>query len=243
MDSPFDREDVRSRLVVGVTLAFASAFPVMLLAVRVKLTAGFGFGFLIWNLFLAWIPLVFALVLEWGWRRHWPRLKLLMPFAAWLIFFPNSPYLVTDLVHLQHAPNSPLWFDALILMSMGIAGLLVGYVSLYLVQLVFAASFGKIRSWIMSLVVLGLCGFGIYLGRFARYNSWDILSRPRSLLYDVRSVAFEPLSNKRAIAVSIIFTSFLVVTYGGIVALGQIRVPERDVETDFEESDGEGGLL
>ena len=170
----------------------------------------------------------FALCVEYGWRRHWTRPVLLLPFLGWLAFFPNAPYLITDLVHLKTFDGAPLWFDALILMSMGLAGLLVGYVSLYVVQLVVASSFGRFWGWTMSMTVLGLSGFGIYLGRFARYNSWDLLSRPRSLLYDVRSVAFEPESNPRAIAVSVMFTTFLIVTYLAIVTLGQLRVPERE---------------
>ena len=180
-----------------------------------------------WNLFLAWVPLGFALVIEYGWRRHWTRPRLLMPLLAWLVFFPNAPYLVTDLIHLRSRAGAPLWFDALILMSMGIAGMLVGYVSLYLVQLVVTASFGWIRGWCVALFVLFLSGFGIYLGRFGRYNSWDVLSRPRTLLYDARDVAAEPLSNKRAIGVSLLFSVFLVVTYTAVVTLGHMRVPER----------------
>jgi uncharacterized membrane protein len=80
---------------------------------------------------------------------------------------------------------------------------------------------------VVSLSVLVMSGFGIYLGRFARYNSWDILSSPRSLLYDVRSVAVDPVSNKRAIAISAVFTAFLLVTYLGTIALGHLRLPWR----------------
>lgn len=232
MDFPFDNEEIRSRLIVGVTLALSSAFPVVLLAARVRLTAGFGFAFLTWNLFLAWVPLFFAIVVEYGWRRHWTRPRLLLAMLAWLVFFPNAPYLVTDLIHLRSSAGAPLWFDALILMSMGVAGMLVGYVSLHLVQLVVAASFGRIQGWIVSLFVLFLSGFGIYLGRFGRYNSWDVLSRPRSLLYDARAVATEPISNRRAIGVSLLFSAFLVVTYTAVVSLGQMRVPRRDTPSE-----------
>lgn len=220
-------EEVRSRLIVGATLVATSAFPLALLALRHRIGAGIGYRFLVWNLFLAWVPLGFALLAELGWRRHWRYGWRAAVLVAWLLFFPNAPYVVTDVIHLQANDISPLWFDALILFSTGLAGLLVGFVSLRIVQLVLAASFNRVVGWVVALGVLLLSGFGIYLGRFSRYNSWDVLSSPRRLLYDVRSVAFDPLSNQRTIAISIVFAAFLTVTYVGVVALGQITLPER----------------
>lgn len=220
-------EEVRSRLATALTLSLTSAFPVGLLALRARMGDGLGFRFLLWNLFLAWVPLGFAFIAEMGWRRHWSRQRLLWPLFGWLLFFPNAPYVVTDVIHLEENPISPLWFDALVLFSTGLAGLLVGFVSLRMVQLIISASFSRVIGWVVSMGVLVLCGFGIYLGRFGRYNSWDILSSPRSLLYDVQSVALDPVSNKRAIAISVLFTAFLAVTYLGVIALGQLRLPWR----------------
>ncbi|MFN8053622.1 MAG: DUF1361 domain-containing protein [Acidimicrobiales bacterium] len=221
------REDISSRVALGFTLAAMSAFPVALLALRSRLGDGLGYRFLLWNLFLAWVPLGFALIAETGWRAHWSRRRILFPLVGWLLFFPNSPYIVTDMIHLRRSNVSPLWFDALILFSMGLAGLLAGFASLRMVQQIVSASFHRAWGWIVTLGVLGISGFGIYLGRFARYNSWDVLSRPRTLLYDVSDVAFDPLSNKRTIAISLLFTAFLVVAYLGTVALGNLRLPAR----------------
>lgn len=222
--------DVTSRVAMAVTLAATSAFPVALLALRSRLGDGLGYRFLLWNLFLAWVPLGFAFVAEIGWRRHWTRWRLLWPLGGWLLFFPNAPYIVTDVIHLRESDVSPLWFDALILFSMGMAGLMVGFVSLRMVQLIVSASFSRAGGWVVSLTVLVLSGVGIYLGRFARYNSWDVFSSPRRLLYDVRSLALDPISNRRAILISIVFTAFLVVTYLGTIALGQLRLPWRTPE-------------
>jgi uncharacterized membrane protein len=220
-------DDGRSRVAIAVALAMTSGFPVALLTLRSRLGDGLGYRFLVWNLFLAWVPLGFAFIAEVGWRAHWSRRRLLLPLFGWLLFFPNSPYIVTDMIHLRQSDVSPLWFDALILFSMGLAGLLVGFVSLRMVQLIVSASFHRAWGWVVSLGVLALSGFGIYLGRFARYNSWDILSSPRSLLYDVQSVAFDPISNQRAIAISAVFTGFLIVAYLGTIALGQMHLPQR----------------
>lgn len=220
-------DEIVSRVATAVTLSLTSAFPVALLAVRTRLGDNLGYRFLLWNLFLAWVPLGFAFVAEVGWRLHWSRRRLLIPLVGWTLFFPNAPYIVTDVIHLRENDYSPLWFDALILFSMGLAGLIVGFVSLRMVQLIVNASFGRVWGWIVSLGVLGLSGFGIYLGRFGRYNSWDVLSSPRRLLYDVQSVALDPMSNQRAIAISVLFTAFMVVAYLGIVAIGQLRLPRR----------------
>lgn len=220
-------DEVMSRLTMAATLALTSAFPVALLALRARMGDGLGFRFLLWNLFLAWVPLGFAFVAEVGWRAHWSRRRLLIPLFTWLLFFPNAPYVITDVVHLQKNPISPLWFDALILFSTGLAGLLVGFVSLRMVQLIVNASFSRAWGWVTSVGVLLLTGFGIYLGRFARYNSWDVLSSPRRLLYDVQSVALDPISNGRTIAISILFSAFLAVTYLGTIALGQLVLPRR----------------
>jgi len=225
-------EEVVSRIAMAATLSATSAFPIALLALRSRLGDGIGYRFLLWNLFLAWVPLGFAFIAEMGWRGHWSRRRLLWPLLGWLLFFPNAPYVITDVVHLQKNDVSPLWFDALILFSTGLAGLLVGFVSLRMVQLIINASFSRLAGWIVSIGVLMMSGFGIYLGRFGRYNSWDILSSPRSLLYDVQSVALDPISNRRTIAVSALFSAFLAVTYLGAIALGQLRLPWRPTLED-----------
>lgn len=223
----FRDDEIVSRVAMAVTLSLTSAFPVALLAVRTRLGDNLGYRFLLWNLFLAWVPLGFAFVAEVGWRMHWSRRRLMIPLVAWMLFFPNAPYIVTDVIHLEESEFSPLWFDALILFSMGLAGLIVGFVSLRMVQLIVSASFSRVWGWVVSLGVLGVSGFGIYLGRFARYNSWDVLSSPRRLLYDVQSVALDPVSNRRTIAISLMFTAFLIVAYLGTIALGQLRLPRR----------------
>lgn len=216
-----------SRWLALLALALGSAFPLALMVVRAGVSGSFGFRFLVWNLFLAWIPLGFALLVELGWRRRWPLVASLACGLGWLLFFPNSPYIVTDLIHLAPREGSPLWYDALIIFSMALSGLAVGFTSLRIIQLVVAASRGVFAGWVTSIGVLGISGFGIYLGRFGRYNSWDVLSRPRTLLYDVRDVAVSPLSNARAIAVSALFTSLLIVSFLGLVALGRLETPER----------------
>ncbi|HJL05106.1 MAG TPA: DUF1361 domain-containing protein [Polyangiaceae bacterium LLY-WYZ-15_(1-7)] len=100
-------------------VALACAFAGALLAARFAWTGGLGFAFLLWNLALALAPLALALPARGGAPR----------FVAWLLFFPNAPYLVTDFVHLG-AGDAPLWFDVGLLAAFAWAGLLAGCVSL-----------------------------------------------------------------------------------------------------------------
>jgi uncharacterized membrane protein len=157
---------------------------------------------------------------ETAWR-HGRRTIGSVAFVGWLLVFPNSPYLVTDLIHLRARPPTPIWFDALILVSAAVAGLLAGFVSLHLIQRVVAERFGEGWGWTLAVTVLGITGFGVYLGRFVRVNSWDVLTRPRHLLYNVGG-AVSPFDNPRAVIVTALFASFLIVTYVTIEMLTRL---------------------
>jgi uncharacterized membrane protein len=150
---------------------------------------------LVWNLFLAWIPLLLALLIHaLSTRSKRPLLPLAVCGIAWFLFFPNAPYLVTDLVHWQIHWPVPKWFDLLMIMSFAWTGLLLGYLSLYLMQELVRRRVGRGWSWNFVVLVLALSSFGIYLGRFQRWNSWDVFSRPIGVLSDVaRSADFARL--------------------------------------------------
>jgi uncharacterized membrane protein len=160
----------------AVGLLASSAVALGLLAVRLLVAAGY--GFLAWNLFLAWIPLflAFAVVRV---QRSGPRIWLWPLLVLWLVFFPNAPYVVTDFVHLRDIGGMPRWFDAVMLGSFAATSLALGFVSLYLVQDLIRAELGRIWSWLAALTVIGLSGVGIYLGRVAKLNSWDVVNPGR----------------------------------------------------------------
>lgn len=213
-------EELRNRVALLVCLLACGSFPLAMLAVRVTVSDQLSYSFLVWNLFLAGLPVVFALGLEAAMRRDHLVVAGVLG-AGWLLLFPNSPYLVTDLIHLQERPPAPLWFDALILVSAAVAGLLAGFVSLHLVQGAVTSRWGPVIGWVGAVAILGLSGFGMYLGRFARFNSWDLLTRPGTLLRDVRT-AVDPTYDRRALAVTALFSSFLLVTYATVELLGRI---------------------
>lgn len=137
------RQELRARAVLLGCLMACGAFPVMMLVARSTISRQISYGFLVWNLFLAGVPVLLALVVDAAWR-HDRRVLGAASWVAWLFMFPNSPYLMTDLIHLREQPPTPLWYDALILGTAGIAGLLAGFVSLHLVQ---AAVTRRVQSW------------------------------------------------------------------------------------------------
>ncbi len=149
------------------------------------------FLFLIWNLFLAWIPYWIGLALEPASKKFNSKFISVLLVLSWLFFFPNAPYILTDLLHLRVRHPIPHWYDLMLIASFAWTGLLLGYLSLYEVQLFVKKRMGNRVSWVFSICAIFLCGLGIYLGRYLRWNTWDILRNPFQIIVD----AFQSMSN------------------------------------------------
>jgi uncharacterized membrane protein len=203
----------RRRLATVLGLFLASLFCVALVVVRNVHTGNVNFRYLVWNLFLAWIPFVFAVFVYDRWRRHRGGMLLLALGGLWLLFFPNAPYIATDFVHLQHDPLSPYWYDAVTIAAFAWMGVLLGFASLYLMQTVVRQWRGAIAGWIFAFVAIALGSLGIYLGRFLRLNSWDALEHPSVLPRILHAVARDPFAYQEAIAVTVLFTAALSFAY------------------------------
>lgn len=163
---------------------------------------------LVWNLFLAWVPLFFALI-----ARRYSKIEnhilVYLSMAFWLLFLPNAPYIITDLVHLNHLTASLWWFDSLGIFMTAMTGLILGIYSLSIVHHLFEKYWGVVVAWVMVFVSIFLSGFGIYLGRFSRFNSWDLFTNPVFLFQSSLNEAFNPL----AIKLTLVFTLVLSVLY------------------------------
>lgn len=140
-----------------------------------------------WNLLLAWMPLFFALAirrvldLPAGTLRFGRARSLTALSAGWLLFFPNAPYLVTDFVHLKPRYPVPVWFDILLMMSFAWTGLMLGFLSLRVLQEEVVRRMGWSTGRWFVFGALALCSFGVYVGRIGRWNSWDVLVHPIGL--------------------------------------------------------------
>jgi len=180
-----------------VPFLLSSALCCFLIVVRVMRTDTFRYSFLIWNLFLAWMPLLFAYFL---YRKPLPKGFLGMPsvivshkekfsfllfFGLWLIFFPNAPYLISDLVHLRHNQGTILWFDAAAFFCFAATGLQVGLLSLFLVEKTIAQITSKPVAWLVISGSIWLSGLGVYIGRELRFNSWDLVTDPIQLFQGI----------------------------------------------------------
>jgi uncharacterized membrane protein len=175
---------------------------------------------LVWNLFLAWLPYLFSV-----WAAASERLSpgkwwlLILPGGLWLIFFPNAPYMMTDFLHLEDRPPIPLWYDILLITSYAWSGLFLAIGSLRTMQLLIKKYLGGFISWLFVTVALGLSGLGIYLGRFERWNSWDLILQPRRILHDLKTYMAAPTDNLRFFAFTILFTAFLLICYLTFIAV------------------------
>jgi uncharacterized membrane protein len=203
----------RRRLLTVVGLAAGSLFCVALVIVRNVHTGSPNFRYLVWNLFLAWIPFVLAVIVYDRWRRRRTGLLLVALGALWLLFFPNAPYIATDFVHLERNSLAPYWYDAVTISAFAWIGLLLGFASLYLMQTVVRQWRGALAGWAFAVTAIALGSLGIYLGRFLRLNSWDALEHPSVLPRIAHAVARNPFAYQEAIAVTVLFTVALVFAY------------------------------
>lgn len=213
------------KLPLLLTLGASSCLSIAIWAVRVYYTDGNPtYWFLIWNLFLAWVPLGSALLL-WSLHQYTPNLRLLQwpLLLGWLLFFPNAPYLVTDFLHLTERQHVPLWYDLLLIFSFAWNGLVLGFTALWIVQEVLTAQYNKGVSLLVVWLTLALSGFGIYVGRFLRWNSWDVLFNPHSLAADLLPRLIDPFAYPRTLVVTLLFSTFLTLAYLTVRLLGQVR--------------------
>ena len=184
------------------------------LAGRIYLSRHLTYIFLVWNLFLAWIPFLVSLWISSLYQRQ-PRRwwYLLLPSLVWLTFFPNAPYIVTDLLHLQHRPPAPMWYDLGLLSIFAWTGLFLAVYSLQAMQTLIKSLAGSVTSWLFVAGVIGLSGLGIYIGRFLGWNSWDLFLHPQAVLADILIRLVNPLQYTAAFGVSLMFALFLLVCY------------------------------
>jgi uncharacterized membrane protein len=200
--------------------AAASALAVGLLLARSLMKGELSGRFLVWNLFLAWMPYFMAFwaesVMLGGSRFRW---RVLIPAALWLLFLPNAPYIMTDFIHLGWL-DFVWWYDIGMMLAFAWAGCLLGVSSLYMMQRMVRARMGAAASWAFVLTCCGLSGLGVYLGRFLRWNSWDVLFSPHDLAHELLQVLGDPAQYPRLIGVSGLFACFLAL---GAITLAAVR--------------------
>jgi uncharacterized membrane protein len=210
------------KIGVFALLTAASVVCIGLVLARVLYSSSGRYTSLVWNLFLAWIPFLLAyLAYVLSWRRL--LMYVIIPVFAllWLIFFPNAPYILTDLQHLGQGSSAvPLWYDVILLIWFSWTGMLLGIVSLNLMQEIIKRQLGRGISWVFVLGVAILNGVGLYVGRFIRLNSWDILRNPGEAASNVFDWLSDP--SLRSVGFITLYTLFFVFVYLTLHAFGRL---------------------
>lgn len=195
--------------------AIACSASIALLILTIAYTGKFMYLYLVWNLFLAWIPFYITSHLKIT-KTKW---KLLTLISTWLVFFPNAPYIITDIVHFGQNQAIPSWADTILLFSFGWSGLVMGLISLFNVHKVLNQYLKPKWAWAVMSLFMGLSGFGIYLGRIERYNTWDILVNPIGLSTDVFHILTHPGSYPASVGITVAFSLFLLTAYTSVYLL------------------------
>jgi uncharacterized membrane protein len=183
------------------------------------------FLFLNWNLFLAFLPWLASsmVMLKPGLRSN--KFALAVLLGLWILFFPNSPYILTDLFHLGEGSGAPLWFDLVLILAFAWTGLSYGFISLLDIEALFLVRFRKGTVVALTVFLLFLSGFGIYLGRYLRWNSWDIIHSPSALLLDVGDRVANPFSHSRTWGVTLTMGLLLNMMYWTLKAVRKGHAP------------------
>jgi uncharacterized membrane protein len=229
----------RNLLTLSGILVLASLGCSGLVLVRYFLTDRLAHSYLLWNLFLAWMPYLISLFLIPAGRlrgKAGKRVAVSLVCAAWLVFYPNSPYIFTDMIHVVNksflntggsewlTKNSLLWYDLIQTSTFAFVGHFIGLISLSLVHESISRAWNRATGWIVSGLAVALSGLGIYLGRFVRLNSWDLLIDPVHVLARAGKSAF----TVRALLFSAAFSFFIASTYLMLHIFRRVDLGDRD---------------
>lgn len=179
-------------------------FITVMIFARMLYAGNRGYLFMIWNLFLAWTPYMISFFLKN--IKGSNKLVQVFIFMCWLLFFPNALYIVTDIIHLAHTQAVPLWYDAVLLFASSLTGLVLAFASVLNTEQYLQTIF--IRKFITPIIIALLFAgsFGVYLGRFERWNSWDVLHNPLSMAMDIATRFAFPFAHTKTWVVTFLLT-------------------------------------
>jgi uncharacterized membrane protein len=192
--------------LVSVSLCFTLS----LLVIRALYTDSVSYFFYPWNLFLALVPVFFSGLLL---KQKTFNYKSILLLALWLLFLPNAPYLVTDIFHFTERPPIPLWFDLILVVSGAWNGILLCMISLFRVEKFLKTRSTFKQTGIVMFLLLIPCGYGIYMGRYLRYNSWDVVTEPINILKTSTHHLHHPFQSLNVWLFTFIFALFLGIIY------------------------------
>lgn len=200
-------------------LFLISVVGTAMIAVRYFFTGQPAYLYLPWNLFLSWIPFGISIGIYYGIGRRKQGIATILTGLIWLLFYPNAPYMITDFIHISRGQTLIVWYDFVILSLFITTSLIIGFISLYLIhRFVTELLNSEALGWVFAIGVSFLSGFGIYLGRVIRWNSWDAIFKPMVLLNSVLdNLHYTPF------VFSLLFGTFLILTYIAMYSLTRLN--------------------
>lgn len=210
--SHFFQRSYANKSEIEKVLILSCLFSLSLAFTRVLYTGQLMFLSLIWNLFLGFIPYLLSKFLmqhpQWV-KTKW---KFAVTATAWLLFIPNSFYIITDLFHLEERSVIPLWFDLALIFSFAWNGLILGVLSVRQMEKIWETKWQWSELFFIYPVML-LNAFGIYIGRYLRYNSWDVISNPLGLSEDIVYLIVHPIRHRFDWSMILCFSVFMTLLY------------------------------
>lgn len=212
-------------------LLLSALFCVAMVAFRIYFTGDLTFIFLVWNLFLAFIPYAISTWMEKKTviKNKW---TLLIAGLTWLLFIPNSFYIITDLFHLPGNEDAPLWFDLALLFSFAWSGILFGLISVRQVERIFEKYFNPKFDLLFIVPVMLLNGLGIYVGRYLRFNSWDVITNPFQLAEDIIYLFIHPLRNRLDWSMIICYSLLMTLIYMAVKNMSKVFTVHPGISKD-----------
>lgn len=201
------------RISETLFLLLSSLICLALSVIRFNFNKEYSFLFLNWNLFLAFIPWLFTSIIILYPTLQKNKFLFIFVVSVWLLFFPNSLYILTDLFHLRMVTTVPIWYDLMLILTFAWTGLMFGLMSLWDLLGIIDRRFNKKTALISMHLLLFIGSFGVYLGRFLRWNSWDIINQPFQLLYDIKDRFINPFEHTRTWSVTFLMYLFLLMIY------------------------------
>ena len=217
----------KSQMPFSRCLFACFAFIAAMLAARMIYSGGIHFLFLVWNLFLAWVP--YAVSILFRSKSAAKKSGRLLLFGTWLLFFPNALYIITDIIHLRDTGQAPVWYDAVLLFTASFTGLAMGFASLVNVELFIGRVFPRLSKRYNPLIIIlffFLGAFGVYLGRFERWNSWNIINDPNALLQNIAIKFTAPVEHVRTWGVTALLTALYTISWFSLKSFRGLEMQE-----------------
>jgi uncharacterized membrane protein len=202
-----------SRSETDRLLFLSVCFSTAMLIIRMMATKSIYYIFLEWNLFLAFVPYLLSSLLFKQTRLRANNYLIALVSFVWILFIPNAFYILTDLFHLGETAAAPLWFDLLLILSFAWNGMMMGILSVRQMEKIFHEKFRTGNELVFLYPIMWLNALGVYIGRYLRFNSWDIITSPFRLVIDICDLLMHPFAHKNAFGMVITYSVFMTLIY------------------------------